>query len=252
MKVLAILQARMSSSRLPGKVLKCILGKPMLWHQIERIKRSSQIDRLIVATSIDGSDDELERFCETHSIDCFRGSLVDVLDRYYQAAQQYDPEHVVRLTGDCPLIDPELIDLTIERHIKEGADYTSNSLTPTYPDGLDVEVVKSSVLFEAWASSEKVSEREHVTLYIRNNADRYKICGLVSDTDNSSMRWTVDEFEDFEFVNQIYKRLYASNPNFSSADVIKALEFEPELQEINSSFLRNEGLTTSLARDEKV
>jgi len=147
--ILAILQARTSSSRLPGKVLKPILGKPMLLLQIERVRRARKIDKLVVATSNDPSDDGIEALCKQHGIDCFRGSLNDVLDRFYRAALTYNPEHIVRLTGDCPLIDPELVDSIIDMHLEGNYDYTSNAIQMTFPDGLDVEILTIKVLKEA-------------------------------------------------------------------------------------------------------
>ena len=142
--ILAILQARFSSSRLPGKVLKSILGKPMLLHQIERIQNSKRIDKLVVATSIEKSDNVIEEICLDNDIEVFRGSLDNVLDRFYQCAKLYNPEHIVRLTGDCPLVDWQAIDQTIQYHVKGKYDYVNNRSKPAFPDGLDVEVITYS------------------------------------------------------------------------------------------------------------
>jgi len=168
--ILAILQARVSSTRLPGKVLKPILGMPMLLRQIERVKQAKLIEQLLVATSDDKSDDPIEQLCRENDIACFRGSLDDVLDRFYQAAKPYQPDHIVRLTGDCPLIDPQLIDEVVVFCLSGDYDYVSNAFEPTYPDGLDVEVFRFPCLQQAWEEAELPSEREHVTLFIKSVA----------------------------------------------------------------------------------
>lgn len=249
MTMLAILQARVSSTRLPGKVLKPLLGEPMLIRQIERIKRSSLIEKLVVATSIDISDDVLADVLSQAGVACFRGSLDDVLERVYQAAKLYGSEHVVRLTGDCPLADPMLIDEAINAHLVSGADYTSTALNPTYPDGLDVEVVRFATLERAWRESALSSEREHVTSYIYNHRELFRLKS-VEQTDNlSALRWTVDELADFVFVERVYGELYSINSAFTMSDVLTLLERRPELLGINARIERNEGYTKSLICD---
>ena len=172
---IAILQARVSSSRLPRKVLKILKGKPMLLHQIERVAQSKRIDQLYVATSNLAEDDEIEDLCNQNGINCFRGSLSDVLDRYYQLSSILQPSHIVRLTGDCPLIDHKIIDNVIDFHIKGNYDYTSNAQPPTFPDGMDVEVMRYGVLKQAWSDAKLKSQREHVTLYIYQKMKNIKI-----------------------------------------------------------------------------
>ena len=247
--ILAVLQARYSSSRLPGKVLKPILGKPMLQHQIERVKRAKKIDELVVATSSDPSDDAIAKLCEEQGILCFRGSLDDVLDRVYQAAKPYSPDHVVRLTGDCPLSDPEIIDQVIEFHLRQGADYSSNAIRPVHPDGLDVEVCRFSVLTEAWKEAKLPSQREHVMPFIHGQPARFKIAHFESAVDHSEERWTVDTAADFELVTAIYGALYPSNPAFGMQDVLKFLKDRPELADLNRQSKRNEGFQVSLQKD---
>ncbi len=246
---LAILQARVSSTRLPGKVLKSILGEPMLFRQIERIKRSRLIQTLIVATSVDPSDDALADACMKRGQAYRRGSLADVLDRFYQTALPFAPEHVVRLTGDCPLADPLVIDLVIQHHLDGGYDYTSNALEPTYPDGLDVEIVRFSCLAEAWREAVLPSQREHVLPFIHQQPNRYRLGSVVNAVDFSALRWTVDEPADFELVSHIYNALYPSNPAFSTDDILAFLKSNPELCSMNSCFMRNEGYTESLKKD---
>lgn len=250
--ILAVLQARVSSSRLPGKVLRPILGTPLILLQIERICRSREIDHLVLATSIDSSDDRIEQLCIEHGIDCFRGSLEDVLDRYYQAAVKFPAAHVVRLTGDCPLADPAVIDKVIRYHVDGGYDYTSNALEPTFPDGLEVEIMRLEVLKTAWAEARLASQREHVTLFIYNQPNLFKIGVVKNDTDLSYLRWTVDEPLDFALVKAIYERLYPANVCFSTTDILRLLEENPELKTMNAGYVRNEGLLKSLARDRAV
>ena len=247
--ILAILQARVSSTRLPGKVLLPLLGKPMLVRQIERILRSQRIDKHIVATSAETEDDAIENLCNEINIECFRGSLDDVLDRFYQAAKVYKPEHVVRLTGDCPLTDPQIIDRLIDFHLAGGYDYSSNALEPSYPDGLDAEVMKFNVLEQAWRKATTKTEREHVTFYIYNEPTLFKIGVEKNHVDLSYLRWTVDEPEDFSLVETIYQNLYPLNPSFTQDDILALLHNHPEMITMNTAFFRNEGLKKSLSWD---
>ncbi|MCL6479747.1 MAG: glycosyltransferase family protein, partial [Peptococcaceae bacterium] len=228
-----------------------ILGKPMLLRQIERIKRSRLIDLLLVATSSDLTDDPIDRLCRENGISCFRGQLDDVLDRFYQAAKTINPkpEHIVRLTGDCPLIDPELIDEVIDFHVQGLFDYTSNTIEPTYPDGLDVEVFTFGCLEGAWQKANLPSQREHVTLYIHQQSHQFKIGSYKNKDDLSYLRWTVDEPLDFELVDQIYKALYPAKPWFTTADILTLLKRKMHLVTLNNKFKRNEGLERSLFKD---
>ncbi len=248
--ILAILQARFTSSRLPGKVLKPILSKPMLLHQIERIQNSKRIDKLVVATSTEKSDDGIEKMCLDNNIEVFRGSLDNVLDRLYQCAKPYNPKHVVRLTGDCPLADWQAIDQTIQCHIKGKYDYVNNRSKPAFPDGLDVEVITYSALKSACDNAVLPSEKEHVTLYVRHRKDKFKLGYFYSTKDLSHMRWTVDEPEDFNLVEKIYKNLYKNNPKFLMKDVLELLNNQPELLKINSHIGTSEGMKKSLKEDE--
>ncbi len=176
----------------------------------------------------------------------FRGSNQDVLDRIYRAATKYGATDVVRITADCPLIDPNVIDFVVESHVESQAEYTTNTYPPTYPDGLDVEVISYPTLTKIWNLAEKPSEREHVTLYIKNNYLDFKIKNVVSDIDLSSLRWTVDEERDFRFVDAVYSALFHENYKFSMGDILSLLDKYPELIEINSGIMRDEGLRISL------
>jgi spore coat polysaccharide biosynthesis protein SpsF len=247
--MLAILQARMSSARLPGKVLKPILGRPMLARQIERIRDSREISELVVATSNRASDDAIENLCRELCVRCYRGSLDDVLDRFYQAAKPYAPEAVVRLTGDCPLIDPDVIDRTIGFYLSGDYDYVSNVLQPSFPDGLDVEVCRFSALARAWREAGLKSQREHVTLFLYQHPELFRAGSYQETPDRSHLCWTVDEAVDLEVVRTIYSALYPDNPRFRMRDILQLLESHPELGQPTAMRRRNEGLAKSLRED---
>ena len=247
--ILGVLQARVSSTRLPGKVLMPILGEPMLLRQIERVRRATRIGRLLVATSSDPSDDAIEKLCRDNEVSLFRGSLDDVLDRFYRAAIPIAPDHVVRLTGDCPLADPELIDQVISFYLDGGFDYASNVVVPTFPDGLDVEVFRFSCLEQAWKEADLPSQREHVTPFIHRQPGRFRIGSFRGEKDLSGLRWTVDGPEDFELVTEIYASLYPGNRAFTTKDIFDLLGMRPELATLNACYGRNEGMNKSLAED---
>lgn len=225
--ILAILQARMSSTRLPGKVLKPLAGAPMILRQIERVRRARRIDRLVVATSDDASDDELARTLAVADVAVHRGSLDDVLARFTGALAAFGPaDHVVRLTGDCPLADPAVIDATIDAVIAAGADYGSN--TPpdapfpdgrTFPKGLDVECMAADALRAAAGRVATPEEREHVTWALHRRPDLYRQAFLSQAADEGEVRWTVDYPDDYAFVAAVYDALYRANPAFTSDDI---------------------------------
>jgi spore coat polysaccharide biosynthesis protein SpsF (cytidylyltransferase family) len=245
--VLAILQARVSSSRLPGKVLKPILGRPMLRHQIDRVRRAASLDALVVATSVDPSDDAIAATCADAGVDCFRGSLDDVLTRFHEAALPYHPRMVVRLTGDCPLIDPTVIDGAVE--FFRGGAFDLVRTADSFADGLDVEVIGYGILEQAWRAATRPSDREHVTLYVHRQPERFRIGEYASEIDLSDLRLTVDEPEDFELVRRTYEALYPRNPAFTTPDIVALLRANPDLAALNRGIRRNEGLERSLAAD---
>jgi spore coat polysaccharide biosynthesis protein SpsF len=243
--IVAIVQARMSSTRLPGKVLMPILGEPMLSRQVERLKRARSLDRLVIATSVDPRDEPVAQLASALGLESYRGSLDDVLDRYYQAAVALRPSRVVRLTADCPLADWEVIDQTVESALAGGFDYASNTLRPTWPDGLDVEVMTFGALEAAWREATDPVEREHVTPFIVARPERFRQGSVTAADDLSGMRWTVDEPSDFEFVSRVYEALYPANPAFTTADILSLLREKPGLAQINQGIGRNEGLQRS-------
>ncbi len=252
MKTVAIIQARMSSSRLPGKVMADIMGKPLLWHMARRVARARSIDMVAVATSIDGEDDAIATLCKQERIPCFRGSLDDVLDRFYKAALHYEANICVRLTADCPLIDPEVADRVISAFKAGDLDYMSNAIEPTFPDGLDTEVFRMGALTAAWSEATIKSEREHVTPFIRNHPERFRVANFKNSRDLSAMRWTVDEEPDLAFVRKVYEALYPGNPSFSMDDILALLKERPELYTMNRHISRNEGFRKSVAEDRPV
>jgi spore coat polysaccharide biosynthesis protein SpsF len=234
MKISAVIQARMGSSRLPGKILKEVNGKTLLEYQIERVSRSKYIDDIIIATTNEPIDDKLEDFCEKHKLLHYRGSETDVLSRYNEVILQYPTDIVVRLTSDCPLIDPDVIDLVINRYLdnKDSVDYVSNTLERTFPRGMDVEVFSTKVLTEINQLATKLHEREHVTPYIYLH-DKYNIQQVITQEDYSNLRWTVDTQEDFTLIKEIITRIYPIKPTFSLEDLISLTKKNPELIEIN-------------------
>lgn len=221
---LAILQARMSSTRLPGKVMAPILGTPMIGRQVERLRRCRRIDVLAVATSEGADDAPLAAYCESLDLPVYRGSLHDVLDRYHHAARAFGPARtVVRLTADCPLADWTVIDAVIEAHERGGFDYTNNTDPErTFPHGLDAEAMRPEALEAAWRDAADPYEREHVTPFLYRRPERFRLGSVTSPAPAPELRWTVDTPQDLAFVREVYARLYPSDPEFGS-DAIRAL-----------------------------
>ncbi len=252
--VIAIIQARMASTRLPGKVLSDIAGRPMLWHVVNRVRMAHALDRVIVGTSTEAADDAIVQFCAVHHIECFRGSETDVLDRFYQAALHVAADTIVRITADCPLIDPHVIDKVIETYCAGAFDYATNTLRYTYPDGLDVEVCSMTALRRAWKEAQLASEREHVTSYLRSS-ERFRIANVENESDLSArnFRWTVDEAADLEFVRTIYHHMWSNHHFlFFLEDIVQLLENEPEIVRINQGILRNEGYYRSFTNESPI
>ena len=245
--IVAIVQARMGSTRLPGKVLADIGGEAMLGHIVGRVRRSCMIGKAIVATSTAKEDDMLAEYCREKGFAVFRGSESDVLDRYYQAAKTFGAESVVRVTGDCPLIDAEVIDRVIAAYLAEGCDYASNILVCTYPDGLDAEVFSFSALEIAWREARRAGDREHVTPFLRSSG-RFRLRNVENELGHSlrHLRWTVDEPCDLEFVRAVFARLQPKK-TFGWREVLSLLDSDPALARLNSGLVRNEGYYHSIA-----
>lgn len=248
MTTIAIIQARLGSTRLPGKVLFDLEGKTVLERVIERVRASKLIDDVVVATTIRKEDLRIVKLCADIGTSVYCGSVDDVLDRYYQAARLFKADHVVRITSDCPLIDPEVIDSVIKLHFLDEADYSSNIIKETYPDGEDVEVFTFEALKKAWKNAHLASEREHVTPYLQKNS-AFKIASLEYIKDLSHKRWTLDNPEDYEFIKLIFKNLHNKNQLFGMNEILKYIDKNPEVEKINKSIIRNEGYLKSLKED---
>ncbi len=234
MSTAVIIQARMSSSRLPGKVLRPILGRPMLSFQIERLRKARGFDRIVLATTTNRSDDVIVAFCRAEGLDCYRGSELDVLARYYEAAVECAASSIVRVTADCPLLDPDVVERVISTFRGGGeCDYASNMLQPTFPYGMAVEVMSFAALREAHSRARDPAEREHVTPYIYRRPDQFRIASVEMSPNRSDHRWTVDTPEDCALVTRILEALYPTNPDFRMADVVALLEAHPEWRELN-------------------
>lgn len=231
-KIVAIIQARMGSTRLPGKVLQDLEGQTVLSRVLHRLRRAQLIHELLVATTDCPADDAIVQECRRCSVPVFRGDQEDVLDRYFRGAQLAKADIVVRITSDCPLIDPQITDKTIAEFLEARPDYASNVMVRTYPRGLDTEVMSSTALGRAWQEARKPYEREHVTPYIFEHPAQFKLLSVTGDADYSGRRWTVDTAEDLEFVRAIYARL-KDKAAFRSRDVFDIVDREPGLPELN-------------------
>ncbi len=250
MKIIALIQARMSSSRLPGKVLRDIAGRPMLLHVVDRTRRASAIDHVVVVTSTHIDDDDIEALCHTNEVPYFRGSLDDVLDRYYQAALHFRAKSIIRITADCPLLDPEIVDKIVQTFHSGAYDYVSNTIECTFPDGLDVEVFKFATLKRAWQEACLKSEREHVTAYIYKHPEFFNLGSVKHDVDLSSLRWTVDTARDLEFVRAVYSHF--NDTTFRMREILSLLRDHPEISNLNTLQQRNEGYQKSLLEDAEI
>lgn len=235
MKKVCIVQTRMGSTRLPGKVMMDLCGKPVIWHVINRLKKCKNIDKIIIATTVNKIDDQIENYIEglnDAKVKIFRGSEEDVLTRYFEAAEKENADFVIRITSDCPLIDAQITDHVIEAGLNSNT-YTSNIGLRTFPRGFDTEVFPMTLLTEAFANAQTDFEREHVTPYIREKTKDIAI-NVANTKDYSAHRWTLDTEEDYTLVRKIYEKLWPKNPDFSFKEILEIFEKEPELFDINS------------------
>lgn len=250
MNVVAIIQARMSSTRLPGKVLMQLAGQPVLEHVVSRIEHCRTIQKAVVATSTDASDDAIEQWCVARGVACYRGSLHDVLDRYYQAAKLHAADAIVRITADCPAIDPTIVDEVVRGFLAGGFDFFG--LSGEFPDGLDCTVFAFSAIERAWKEATLPSQREHVGPYIEHQPQLFKNGGLPKFKGLSHHRWTLDEPRDHEFLQAVFTRLYRDGAApFLADEILALLDAEPELAGINSDIVRNAGYLKSLQSDKE-
>lgn len=237
--VIAIIQARMGANRLPGKVLMEIEGVPLLQYQLQRIRSSTKLQKVVVATSLSGADDRIAAFCAKHSIECFRGPEDDVLSRYYGCAREFDAGVIVRLTADCPFSDPAVIDATVRLFEEKQADYAANTIPPetsSFPDGLDVEVFSMKALERAHREAKEPGDREHVTFYFWKYQNGFKTVQLDYPRDYSGYRLTVDYPEDLEVARFVAAQLKAKNMSGTMEEVIGILNSHPEIKNMNSRY----------------
>jgi len=247
-----IIQARTGSTRLPKKVIKKIVGKTVLEHVIGRTKRVKNIDKIVLATTRKKEDDILVEIAKKLNISVYRGSEDDVLDRYYQAAKLLKISEIIRITADCPLIDPKIVEQVADFYFQGNCDFVSNTHPPTFPNGMDVEIFNFKSLKKSWQEAKLKSEREHVTPYIYKNLNLFKIDNVVYGNNNFSyLRITLDEKEDLLLIRKIYRELYNQNRFFGLEDVLKLFKEKPGLTKINQHIKRNEGYLRSLKEDEK-
>lgn len=252
-KIVAIIQARTGSTRLPRKVLKPILGEPMLVRMLERVRRARSLDAIVVATTDKPEDDATATLAEEGGVRAFRGSEEDVLDRIYRAAKEMKADVVVGLTGDCVLHDPIVIDEAV-RHFIDAHDAFAYAGTPTnYPEGLDTDISTFTAFEEAWKNAKLYSEREHIAQYYKNHPERFHaLPWTVGERDDSQMHWSVDTARDFKFVTKIFEVLYPAHSSFGKDDVLALLTQRPELLKINKGGTGYEGLAKSLKIDEEM
>ena len=227
----------MGSTRLPGKVLQDLCGRTMLGRVIERLRATPSIDDVMVATTNLKKDDPVVQECQTYSLPYWRGEESDVLDRYFQAAKAVQADIIVRVTSDCPLIDPEVTNKTIRAFLEDSPDYAANTLRRTYPRGLDTEVFSMQTLSRAWQQAKENYEREHVTPYIIEHPEEFRLLSVTGDQDHGGQRWTVDTPEDLAFVREVYRRLHGKDI-FAWHEVLNLLESEPSLLDLNRSVVQ--------------
>ena len=249
--VTAIIQARMGSSRLPGKVLIHILGKPLLSYILERLNQVDMIGKIVVATSLDNEDDEIALFCDSIGFEYFRGKQNDVLDRFFKAAKQFPSSHFLRITGDCPLVDPETINDLLELYftrkfdycaVATGAGVAGKDVPGRYPDGLDAEIFSFRILQTAWEEANEPLHREHVTPFIWQQPKRFKLGNLYPPKgDYSQLRWTVDKQQDLEFIDWVFTELYSKNHFFNMNDILDLIAKDPQKATVNRDLIGKEG-----------
>jgi spore coat polysaccharide biosynthesis protein SpsF (cytidylyltransferase family) len=249
-RVVAVVQARASSQRFPQKVLADVEGRPLLARLLRRVQASGECSGVAVATSTRDDDDAVARVAEGQDVAVIRGPLDDVLERYRLAAEILDADAVVRITGDCPLVDPRVVDEVVRRFRESPAEYVSNVAPPTYPDCLDVEVISRRALERAAREAELPSEREHVTVYIGEHPELFRSENVAHEPDLSSMRWTVDYPDDLEFVRAVFRLFSGREDAFGIEDVVEALERDPGLAALMPTRGRSEGLARSRAADQ--
>lgn len=246
-----MIQTRTGSTRFPKKTLELIEKKPMIWHVINRVRKIKSVQQIALITTRKNTDKILLKIADDNGIFGFAGDVHDLLNRHYQCALKINADPIIRITSDCPLIDPKLVEKILRFYLNNDYDYVSNIIKPSYPDGLDVEIFSLSALKKAVKNAKLRSEREHVSPYFVKNPDKFKLYNVENKKDLSHLRWTVDQIEDMKLVRKIYSRMRPKTI-FSMNDVLKIINKEPELQNINRQYKRNEGYAKSLKNDRKI
>ena len=247
-KISVLIQTRTGSSRLQNKVLKTIEGKPAIWHVINRIKQIDSVEQIALITTKKPEDKILLKIAEENGIIGFAGNELDVLDRHFQCAKEIKADPIIRITSDCPLIDPSISEKILQHYLSNKYDFVSNTITPTFPDGLDTEIFSYSALEKAVCEAKLPSEREHVTTYFIKYPEKFKISNYVNDSTLSNLRWTLDTEQDLFFIREIYSRMKPKTI-FSMDEILNILSSNPKLLEINQGIQRNEGHLSSLDKD---
>jgi spore coat polysaccharide biosynthesis protein SpsF (cytidylyltransferase family) len=250
-KISVLIQARTGSSRLPNKVLANIEQKQLIWHVINRVKKIKSVEQIALITSQLENDKILLDIAQQNGILGFAGDELDVLDRHYQCALKINADPIIRITSDCPLLDPFLVEEMLQIFLKNKYDYVSNVTPPTFPDGLDVEIFSFKALEKTFNEAKLMSEREHVTPYISKNPNKFKLFNFKNSQDLSHLRWTVDRDVDLDLIQKIYSKM-SPKTVFGMDDILKVLKSNPELLKINNHISRNEGYVKSLKNDEKL
>lgn len=235
----AIIQARVGSTRLPNKVFAEIEGKPLLWHVVNRLKKSKYLDSIIIATTLNVKDDKIEKWAEVNDVKCYRGSEENVLKRYYDAAKYFNSKTIVRITADDPFKDYQIMDEVIELFNKEKADLACNNYPPTFPEGIDIEVFGFEAIKKAIINSNTDIEKEHVTQHFYKNTNIFKISVLSYKSNLSHLRWTIDEDIDLEMARRVYRELYQNNKDFLMGDILSLIDSSPEISLINDKVARS-------------
>ena len=239
--IVTVIQARCGSTRLPGKVMLPLCGKPLLFRMVQRVLAAQLAGTVVVATTQEQQDDPIVELCQKYDLNVFRGHSTDLLDRHYQAAKEYNADVVLKIPSDCPLIDPKIIDKTIQFYLRHQGEYdfVSNLHPATYPDGNDVEIMTINALEKAWKEAQKPLEREHTTPYFWENPTLFRQANLPwsSGLDYSmSHRWTIDYPEDYDFINKVYEELFPINATFALENILELLEQKPEIYQLNSKY----------------
>jgi len=242
-KIITVVQVRMGSTRLSGKVLKEIVGRPMLWHIINRLKHARLVDEIIIATSDNAGDRPIIEFAKANGVGYYAGSELDLLDRWYRAVKKFKPDAMVWITGDCPLVDPGIVDKVIKYYLEKGPFECVTNTKPkaTYPHGLDVGIYSFKALERAWKDVRDPFWREWASAIFFEHPEKYRLGNVVNDEDLSQMRWTVDYPEDLDFVTEVYKRLYREDRVFLMEDILELLKKHPELMKINEVHVGKDG-----------